>query len=207
MPYSALLRRLIVQAMGAEPLVGRRAEVELLAASLEAAAEGQPRFVLVAGEAGIGKTRLLREAADLAAPLGLSVLRGTAIEGGRGMPYLPLLAPLADRTEGVTDAPSELVRRLITGEPSPDDSDAIDAARLAHSIFTILAREPTLLLVDDVHWADSATVTLLDYLAHRARSESLAVVVGVRDDDTGAACTPPVRGRAYVHAAERRPVV
>ena len=100
------------------------------------------------------------------------------------MPYLPLLAPLADRTEDVTDAPSALVRRLITGEPSPDDSDAIDAARLAHSIFTILAREPTLLLVDDVQWADSATVTLLDYLAHRARSESLAVVVGVRDDDT-----------------------
>jgi predicted ATPase len=44
----------------AEALVGREAEVELLAATLEAAAEGRPRFVLVVGEAGIGKTRLLR---------------------------------------------------------------------------------------------------------------------------------------------------
>jgi hypothetical protein len=81
-PYSALrLRRIVeVMALDADPLVGRQAEVELLAASLEAASQEQPRFTLVVGEAGIGKTRLLREAADLAVPLGLRVLRGTAIE-------------------------------------------------------------------------------------------------------------------------------
>jgi DNA-binding CsgD family transcriptional regulator/tetratricopeptide (TPR) repeat protein len=207
MPYSALRPRRIVEVMAldADPFVGRQAEVELLAASLEAASQEQPRFMLVIGEAGIGKTRLLREAADLAVPLGLRVLSGTAIEGGIAMPYLPLLGPLGECTDGASDAPAAVVRRLVTGQPSRGGSDAAAAARVVESIFTVLVREPTLLLLDDVHWADGSTVAVLDYLSHRARSESLAVVVAARDDEGERLARLPIAdGRRFAPLRLRR---
>ena len=189
----------------AEPLVGREAETELLAASLEAASQGQPRFVLVAGEAGIGKTRLLNEATKLAEALGLRVLTGTAIEGGAAMPYLPLLAPLAACARDASDTAAAAVRRLVTGEPSSGRSDDIGAARLIESIFAILVREPTLLLIDDVHWADASTVVVVDHISHRARSESLAVVVAARDDQPGElARLRFVDGRRFLSLTLRR---
>ncbi len=185
MPYSSLRPRriVLVVAAHAEVFVGREAETELLAASLEAASQGQPRFVLVVGEVGIGKSRLLREAAKQAESLGMRVLVSTAVEGGVAMPYLPLLAPLADCAEDAGDPAATMVRRLVAGEATADRSDDVGAARLVESIFAVLVREPTLLLVDDVHWADASTSAVLDYLSHRARSESLAVVAAARDDE------------------------
>jgi DNA-binding CsgD family transcriptional regulator/tetratricopeptide (TPR) repeat protein len=170
-------------AVRSELLVGRQVETELLAASLEASAREQPRFFLVAGEAGIGKTRLLREAGRLAEPLGLRVLSGTAVEGGITMPYLPLLAPLGICVEGEGGPAAERIRSLLIGESPRDPHDEVGAAQLVESIFAVLTQEPTLLLVDDVHWADASTLTLLDYVSHRARSEPLAVVVTARDDE------------------------
>lgn len=185
-------------AVETEAFVGRAAEVELLAASLEAAAEKQPRFVFVVGEAGIGKTRLLREASELSVPLGLRVFSGTAIEGGRAMPYLPLIASLAECVDGASDASADIVRRLVRGERPPDPSNTVGATRLIESIFSVLVREPTLLLVDDLQWADSATLAVLDYLSHRARSESLAVVVAARDDEAERIARLPVAdGRRF----------
>jgi DNA-binding CsgD family transcriptional regulator len=188
-----------------EALVGRKAEIELLGASLEAATEGQPRFVLVAGEAGIGKTRLLREAADVAAPLGLRVLSGTAIESGNALPYLPLLPPLAECIDGASDAPADTVRRLVTGQPTSGRFSEAAAALLIESIFAVVAREPTLLLVDDVHWADASTVGVLDYLSHRARSESLAVLIAGRDDEAERLARLPIAdGRRFTRVTVGR---
>jgi DNA-binding CsgD family transcriptional regulator/tetratricopeptide (TPR) repeat protein len=201
MPYSQSRLRPIVGAVtvSAEVFVGRGSETELLAASLEAASHGQPRFFLVAGEAGIGKTRILHVAAKLAEPLGLRVLAGTAIERGAAMPYLPLLAPLAETAEDPDDSAAADVRRLLKGEPPPSHSDAAGAARLLESIFAVLAREPTLLIVDDVHWADASSIAVLDYVSHRARSESLAVVVAGRDDEPERFARLPIAdGRRFV---------
>jgi DNA-binding NarL/FixJ family response regulator/tetratricopeptide (TPR) repeat protein len=188
-----------------ERIVGRKAEVEMLAASLEAAAQGQPRFLFVVGEAGIGKTRLLREATDMAPRLGLRVLEGAAVEGGRALPYLPLLASLAECVDAESDGPADVVRRLVAGEPSRDASDTAGAARVVESIFTVLVRKPTLLVVDDVQWADAATVTVLDYVSHRTRADALAVVVAARDDDIELIARLPFRdGRRFTTLAVQR---
>jgi DNA-binding CsgD family transcriptional regulator/tetratricopeptide (TPR) repeat protein len=188
-----------------QALVGRKAEIELLAASLEATAEGQPRFVFVVGEAGVGKTRLLQKAAHMAPGLGLRVLEGTAIQSGRALPYLPLLASLATCIDRDSDGPAEVVRRLVAGEPSRYASDSAGAARVVESIYAILVREPTLLVVDDVQWADAATVTVLDYVSHRSRAEALAVVVAARDDDVELLRRLPFRdGRRFTTLAVPR---
>ena len=207
MPYSAMQPPPIVRVvqLQAAPIVGRAAEVELLAASLEATTEGKPRFLLVTGEAGIGKTRLLGEAANVGRDLGLRVVRGAAIEGGMAMPYLPLLPALAECVQSAADAASAVVRRLVTGEPPSERSDAAAAARLLESIFTVLVREPTLVLVDDVHWADASTVAVLDYLSHRAGSESLSVVAAARDDEPGGLARMAIAaGRRFLRVTPRR---
>jgi DNA-binding CsgD family transcriptional regulator len=183
------------------PLVGRTAELTRIGQALDAAAAGDPTFVLVLGEAGIGKTALLRTTAWLAAGRGLRTLHGTAIASGTSIPYLPLVAPLraavADLPAG--DSAASRVRAALDGEASSDDSNlAAGAARLLEAIYEVLTAKPSLLVVDDVHWADSSTLTVLDYLAHRVNDEHLAVVAAARDDEPGGLRVPIADGRRFL---------
>lgn len=173
--------------------------------ALEAATQGEPTFVLVLGEAGIGKTAFLRAAIWLARAHGLRTLSGTAIISGSSMPYLPLIAPLR---EALASADSDgdgasLVRAFLAGAPLPaDEAEGVRAARLAEAIYELLAAKPTLLVVDDIHWADAATLTVLDYLGHRAASDRLAVIAAARDDEPEPLTRLPIAdGRRYLQLA------
>jgi hypothetical protein len=87
--------------------VGRREEIESLAALLRRAADGEPGFAIVAGEAGVGKTRLVTELAGQAADSGFTVLAGHCVElGAEGLPLAPLIDAL--RTLARTTARAEL---------------------------------------------------------------------------------------------------
>ena len=195
-------------------LFGREPQLARLQDAVERAAGGQPAFLLVTGEAGIGKTRLLRAVAARAAGAGLRTLWGTAIESGRGVPYLPLLAPLRvladeaahsrDRRAPAADEALAVIRRALRVDAAGPTSEGavLEAARLVEAVFDVLARRPTLLVVDDVHWADDSTLTVLDYLAHRAVDVPLVVVAAARDEEPATLARLPIAdGRRFARLA------
>jgi DNA-binding CsgD family transcriptional regulator len=170
-------------------IVGRDQELARLGLTVDATLAGQPSFLLVLGEAGIGKTTLLTAALAMARQRGLRSLRGVAMESGSSLPYLPLLAPLAECVTDDPDHPScGLVRAELLGEiaPEPDPDGGRDdarAARLVEAVYRLISARPTLLAVDDIQWADPATLAILDYISHRAVDVPLAIVAAARDDD------------------------
>ncbi len=183
-------------------LVGRNAELARVATALDGAVRGDAAFILVAGEAGIGKTVVLRTASWLARTRGMRTLAGTAIASGSSMPYLPLVAPVFAAVDSLPgdDAASRTVTAALSEDPhASGEAGAAHAARLVEAIYSVLVRVPTLLVVDDVHWADAATLTVLDYLAHRAGDDRLAVLAAARDDEPGALSALPIAdGRRYL---------
>jgi DNA-binding CsgD family transcriptional regulator len=193
-------------------LIGRDRELERLATTVDAAADARPAFVLVVGEAGIGKSVLLAATARHADARGLRVLTGTAVETGGTIPYLPLIGPLSAAVdETMRDAASTTVRRVVGGEVSDQsvesaaDADRAAAARFIEAVFDVLVRRPTLLVVDDVHWADRSTVTVLDYLSRRASDVPLAIIAAARDDELGRLLELPIAdGRRFEQVALRR---
>ncbi|TAK02634.1 MAG: hypothetical protein EPO36_01365 [Chloroflexota bacterium] len=175
-------------------IVGRDQELARLGLTVDATLAGQPSFLLLLGEAGIGKTTLITAALAMAERRGLRSLRGVAMESGSSLPYLPLLAPLAECVADDPDHPSSgLVRAELLGEVASEDPDRDDgryaasadarAARLVEAVYRLISARPTLLAVDDIQWADPATLAILDYISHRAINVPLGIVAAARDDD------------------------
>jgi AAA ATPase domain len=182
--------------------VGRIEELELLEAARRRAANGEPAVVLVGGEAGVGKTRLVTELAARCAADRTRVLTGGCLPVGDGaLPYAPIVeglrALVADLGAGAVRGligPSwpELARLLpALGQPQtgggPPDQAA--QARLFELLLGMLGRlgqeTPLLLVVEDLHWADHSTRDLLAFLARNLRRERLLVVVSYRSDEPG----------------------
>jgi class 3 adenylate cyclase len=181
-------------------LIRRDDELGVLEDALLAARRGESRFVVLAGEAGIGKTRLSRELAGEARELGCAVLSGGASDAEVSLPYLPFVEAIGnyldeqnlDRLrEALGPALGELGQLFPTlagdrlPEPAPDPGQA--KLRLFEAIVSLLAlpaRDRTLLLViEDVHWADASTRELLDYLARRLTDLPSLIVVTYRADE------------------------
>jgi class 3 adenylate cyclase len=181
-------------------LVGRQAELSQLEDALLSANRGDGSFVLLAGEAGIGKTRLATELTRRARKLGYDVLWGSCSEAELALPYLPFVEavgnhlgtkdPAALRTAlGPTaDELAQLFPQLGEGRPSPPEGDSAQAKlRLFESVVTLLelwAQDRGLLLVlDDVHWADTSTRELLDYAARRLARSRVMLLATYRSDE------------------------
>jgi DNA-binding CsgD family transcriptional regulator len=167
-------------------LVGRQAELACLEEALDRARAGAGSLVLLAGEAGVGKTRL---AGALAAGSGALVLSGRA---GRGAPspYAPVVAALRSglRAEPaaldgyVTLRPHLALLLPELGDPAPA-SDAATVSEAVRCAFAHLARERTvLLLLDDLHWSDDATLELLAALAAPIAELPMLVLGAYRSD-------------------------
>jgi DNA-binding CsgD family transcriptional regulator/tetratricopeptide (TPR) repeat protein len=189
-------------------LVGRDADLTALLRATQAAGTGQPRFVIVRGEAGIGKSRLVLEASARAREHGVLVLVGECLDiGAGGLPYLPLAEALRGLARQLTPDVLEQVlgpgrRELaaIVPELSPEVADPVAGpwvtqllqsglgqARLFERVLGVLgaltAVGPTALIIEDVHWIDDATRDLLTFLSHNLTSERLALVLTCRVDD------------------------
>jgi DNA-binding NarL/FixJ family response regulator len=170
-------------------MVGREEPLRALADALHAADGGRPQVVLVTGEAGIGKTRLVQEGERRAREDGWLVLHGECIEfGGDAFAYAPVVAALRDvPPDRATDALEELdaesrdelaalLPRLAV-ERSGRSSGRYGKARLCELVLYLLDRlGPALLVLEDLHWADRSTRDLLAFLARGVRGERLAVV-------------------------------
>jgi class 3 adenylate cyclase len=181
-------------------LIRRDDELGVLEDALLAARRGESRFVVLAGEAGIGKTRLSRELAREARELGCAVLSGGASDAEVALPYLPFVEAIGnyldeqdvDRLrEALGPALGELGQLFpaLAGDRMPEPSRDPGQAklRLFESIVSLLAlpaRDRTvLLLIEDVHWADASTRELLDYLARRLTDLPSLIVVTYRTDE------------------------
>ena len=150
------------------PLVGRTAELATLGDALQASADGSPAVVLIAGEAGIGKSRLAAEAATRALANGWQLLSGGCLDLAEGsVPYLPLVDALHDLPPGSLPP---MLMHWVRGEAEESPlSEDVARGRIYAAYLDVLrsasVREtPLALIVEDVHWADRGTRDLLSYL-------------------------------------------
>jgi DNA-binding CsgD family transcriptional regulator len=159
-------------------LVGRDSELTLLAGLVREAAAGRGSSVLIEGEPGIGKSTLVRAALAGAAAAGCEVFWGAGDELGQALPLLPLLEGLRVR-EPSANPRRDTILGLLRGEVAADRGTDVSAA-LAEQLLALVAEQcaaaPTILVVDDLQWADQASVTLWARLARSVRQAPLLLV-------------------------------
>lgn len=148
------------------PLVERHAERNVLVGAVAAAASGQGRCVAVAGDAGSGKTALVKAATFDGPPL--RVLRGQCDPLTTPRPYGPLRDVAAAAGVTVWDRGTDVV-----------------LADICDDVVSALVTEPTVLVVEDLHWVDAATVEVLRFLARRSATLQLSLIVTYRDHEVG----------------------
>jgi DNA-binding CsgD family transcriptional regulator/tetratricopeptide (TPR) repeat protein len=177
--------------------VGRRAELERIAADLDAASNGQDTFLLIAGEAGVGKTRLLDEAIETARGRGFAVGIGRCVEMGvPGVPFAPirsavrevLAAADGEAPDGAEQAAPDMLPRPgpMTGERigvGPDSTQARAFEAYLDILRGVSERRPVLLVVEDIHWAEPSTLDLLGYLAQGLWNAPIVLGATFRSDE------------------------
>jgi DNA-binding SARP family transcriptional activator len=162
------------------PLVGRRAELGRLESLIGEACDSTLAIAVVEGEDGAGKTRLLDELADRLPGLGLG--RGACSELERHLPYVPLASALREALGAPAIAGAGLPALATVFpelSPVPGDPPASEAAALESVIRLWRSHAPLVLLLDDLHWADPATLAALAYLHRRSAVLPGAVIATV----------------------------
>ncbi|MDO8149898.1 AAA family ATPase [Isoptericola sp. b408] len=187
------------------PLVGRESQVAGFRRAYDRAAVGRPGVLVVSGDAGVGKTRLVTDLAATADRAGGHVVVAHCVDLGEiGIPYLPftealglLRAPaasdddVAGRVARLIAGRPALARLLGPGDDEPPSSGRDDQAErlpLLDGIASALAiagrpGAPLVLVVEDLHWADPSTRDVLRFLVARMRTEHLLLVLTYRSDD------------------------
>src|SRR5437867_4768230 len=181
--------------------IGRAEELAALKAAVEAALGGRGSLVLVGGEPGIGKTRLVEEAGVYARLRGAQVLVGRCFEGEAALPYLPfveamreyvlgrpgdaLAEELGDGAAEIAKLVPELLQRVRSIEAAPTIPPEQERYRLFESVCAFLVNAakatPLVLVLDDLHWGDKPSLLLLRHLVRRLGDSRLVVLVTYRD--------------------------
>jgi predicted ATPase len=179
-------------------LVGRHQELALLMELVGRAAGGEGGTVVITGDAGVGKSRLVTELGRRAEEAGSLVLVGECVDlADAELSYAPVVGALRrvvresserELVELVGSARPELARLLPElGEPAQAAPASGGQARLFELLLGVLSRlgrrQPVLLVLEDIHWADSASLDLLGFLSRNQRSERLAMVVTFRSNE------------------------
>jgi DNA-binding CsgD family transcriptional regulator len=173
-------------------LVGRDAELARLRGLLNDAAAGHAVTGLVSGDAGIGKSRLVAEAMQIAGRDGFTVLCGQCAEIGDSVPYLPFADAFRTAPPHVAQAVKArpvLSRLLPDGDGQAQEADWAGLARqqMFGAVLSLLselaAASPVLLIIEDLHWADATTRHLVTFLARMLHRERVAIIGTYRTDD------------------------
>ena len=195
------------------PMVGREREFAHLRELATFASRGESSMAVIRGEAGIGKTRLAGELARCLAAEGLRVLQSRCYAAEENVAYGPVVDGLRSFSDTVcavsgSDGPLyPYLRQLLRCEHELADAVDLQAdlagerRRLYEEIVAFMRRlcesQPTLWVVDDVHWIDGSSASLLSYLARRLRDRGLFLLVTVRDDsELSEACRKLLRDRS-----------
>jgi DNA-binding CsgD family transcriptional regulator/tetratricopeptide (TPR) repeat protein len=193
----------MVMRVSSPVFVGRRVQLERVVEALHQAGNEDPTFFLVAGDAGVGKTRFVEEVAKRAGDLGWRTLIGGCVQmGDDKVPYAPIVEAL--RRFADHETPADLDRLVGSAFPEltvlvPDLTPAQTASgedlelrsrssqgRLLEALLGLFRRlstdRPLLVVVEDIHWADASTIALLAYLS-RNLSWAMVLVATYRSDE------------------------
>jgi predicted ATPase/DNA-binding CsgD family transcriptional regulator len=191
-------------------LVGRAREVDMLETALRTAQQGVGQVVLLAGEAGVGKSRFVAEIRQLALTQNFTILEGHCFERDLGFPYAPLidalraflaLQPAGLVAEWLGVLGSELVKLLPelslvvpNLQPSPALDPEAEKRRLFEALLHFLIKftqerpaHPLLLILEDIHWADETTLDFIHLLARRISAYPLLLLATYRHEEVSPA--------------------
>ncbi len=178
--------------VGADALLERDAELRLVEDLLERARSGRGGVLLVEAQAGVGKTELLRMAGSLGEAEGLRVLRARGSELDRTFGFgvvRQLLERLVKESPDLLDDGAESAAAVFTAEPGETDAEAGLFSHL-HALYwltaNLAAREPLVLIADDLHWADTASLRWLVFLAERVEDLPVLLACSTRPAEPGA---------------------
>ncbi|WP_433759024.1 helix-turn-helix transcriptional regulator [Nocardia sp. CA-135398] len=164
---------------GTSEVIGRDGEIEMLAALAGRVAAGRGAVVLVQGEPGIGKTSLLDAARVRCAAAGLHIRLGVATELRQTVPFAALRSWLDPDTPGA-DPIGALLDRDIRARDAGAGHEIVIAEAILDHIETWCATGPLALIMDDVHWADASSVSVLQRLCARIDERPLLLLLGAR---------------------------
>lgn len=202
---AAVPRSTTTAVVSSTTFVGRESELATLRARLARAAAGGGAFVVLAGEAGIGKTRLAREFVEEAQQQGARVLAGRCFDGDWQPPYGPWVEAIGDdvRTRPLEDLRHEMgsaapylaqlvprIRDRITdvGVPSalnPDDERLRMYEAVTRFLLAIAADRPVVVFLDDLHWADPDSLRLLRHASRSIGGARVLILGAYRDPELG----------------------
>ena len=180
--------------------IGRQQEMASLAAPVRRVQGGEPAVVLIGGEAGVGKTRLVGELSALGSAAGFWVLTGQCIElGAEGLPLAPLVdvlralareTPAGELVEVLGPAGPGLARllpELGPGSAAPAAGEGLQAGQLLELVLGLLGRlgavRPVMFVIEDLHWADPSTLDLAAFLVRALRAVPVLLVITYRSDE------------------------
>src|SRR5258708_11896032 len=182
-------------------LGGRASQVATLQLLVERTKGGEGHLVLISGEAGIGKSRLVAEVKTFATTQGFLLLQGNCFPTDLTYPYAPLLdllrslfashpaTPLATELERLARDLFPLLPELVPDQTTPllplepEQEKRRLFAVLANFFIHLSASSPLLLIIEDVHWSDSTSLDFLHYVTRRTASQPLLLLVTYRQDE------------------------
>jgi hypothetical protein len=185
------------------PYIGRAAEREQLRTMVEAAAEGRGSMLLIGGGAGLGKSRLTREAAAIADRQGMTVRTGNCLDMASPPPYQPTIdqleqtarrlspdefrAVLGENAPEIAKLMPSLRQRYDDIPPPPDLTPEQERRYLLHGMGEFLERaavaQPLLLVFEDLHWADESTLLFLRHMGPLVAELPIMIIGTYRDDE------------------------
>ena len=178
-------------------LVGRRPEIQALESALAGALAGHGGCAVITGEAGIGKSRLIRELAQMAADRQVLVATGRAVPASTSAPYRPVTEALLQllRRRPVPDDPSlapwlphltALLPGAVADDPAARLGRGVDSQAVrGEAVLRLLRRlgpDGLMVALEDLHWADPDTVSLVEYLADNAVGQPVLFAVSLRTE-------------------------
>ena len=178
LPYSGGTIHLVPDPGLADHLIGRDHELSRLISCAAESTAGHGQAVLIEGEPGIGKSALVQAACSAAASRGCQIYWGAGDELGQALPLLPILDGLRVR-EPSANPRQETIVALLRGEVASgrsEDVPTVLAEQLLAFVSELCTAGPTVLVVDDLQWADQASVTLWERLSRAARHLPLLLV-------------------------------
>src|SRR5215470_8652929 len=198
-------------------LISRNAELHALGAALDRASDGAGGLFILAGDAGVGKSRLAKEVASAAESRGFNVLAGRATESIVPVPFRPFTEALMKiaRSGVIPDAPEMASYRPALGSlvpewSRPEDGEAeISPLILGEALIRLLTppgSSGSVLILEDVHWADPETLAILEYLADNLGGTRVLCVATLRDSEPSAGldCVRALNARRAVALVEVR---